>query len=169
LALYFFETSALVKRYAQERGTSWVQTITDPQAQHRLYISDITGVEAIAAIKKKERDGVKSGGISQTDAANAIKQFRYDFANQYKIVEVTSTIISIAMDLPEKHKLRAYDAVQLAVALEIDSQIKAMIGATAISAIAATIPTLTVVSADDELNTAAIAEGLILEDPKNHP
>lgn len=163
MALYFFETSALVKRYAQEMGTTWVQIITDPQAQHKLYIAEITGVEAIAAIKKKEREGIKSGGISKADATNAIKMFRHDFTNQYKTFEVTFGIISRAMDLTEKHKLRAYDAVQLAVALEIDSQLKAM------TAIAAAIPTVIIVSSDKELNTAAIAEGLTLEDPETYP
>ncbi|MBI3654639.1 MAG: type II toxin-antitoxin system VapC family toxin [Acidobacteria bacterium] len=78
-----------------------MQSLTDPQAQHKLYIAEITGVEAIAAIKKLERMGTKSGGISQPDAANAIKKFRHDFDHHYRILEVTGTIISSAMELTE--------------------------------------------------------------------
>ena len=70
------------------------------------------------------------------------------------------------MDLTENHQLRAYDAVQLSVALEINLQIKAIIKTTPITM---AVPSLTVVSSDDELNLAVIAEGLILEDPKNYP
>ena len=49
--------------------------------------------------------------------------------------------------------LRAYDAVQLAAALEISHQ----------------IPSLTLISADADLNTSAASEGLTVEDPNAHP
>ena len=32
MAVYFFDSSALVKRYAQETGSAWVEILTDPQA-----------------------------------------------------------------------------------------------------------------------------------------
>jgi uncharacterized protein len=78
LALYFFDTSALVKRYVAEVGTDWVQTITDPKAQHKIYIAEITGVEVMAAIARR----VLTKSISRTDASTAINSFRFDFANQ---------------------------------------------------------------------------------------
>ncbi len=162
MALYFFDSSALVKRYVREAGTDWVRAITDPVASHKIYIAEITAVEVLAAITRRGR----TKSISKTDADTAIKQFRYDFAKQYKISEIPSSIISAAMDLTENHQLRAYDAVQLSVALEINLQIKAIIKTTPITM---AVPSLTVVSSDDELNLAVIAEGLILEDPKNYP
>ena len=62
------------------------------------------------------------------------------------------------MRLATKHSLRGYDAVQLAAALEANDE-----------RIANGLPTLTFVSADTELNTAAQAEGLPVENPNNHP
>ena len=162
MALYFFDSSALVKRYVRETGTDWVRAISDPTANNKIYVAEITGVEVIAAITRR----VRTKSISKTDAETAIKQFRYDFAKQYKISEIPSSIISDAMDLTETYQLRAYDAVQLSVALEIDSQIKAI---TKTTSIVSAVPSLTIVSADDELNVAVIAEGLSLEDPKNYP
>jgi predicted nucleic acid-binding protein len=55
VAAYFFDTSALVKRYAREMGTAWVLSLFRRVAGHRLYATRITGVEAAAALTRKRR------------------------------------------------------------------------------------------------------------------
>ena len=62
------------------------------------------------------------------------------------------------MHLAEKHGLRGYDAVQLASVLEIHRQ-----------HLAVGLPSPVLVSADAELNSAALAEGLQIENPNLHP
>ena len=62
------------------------------------------------------------------------------------------------MTLAEKHGLRGYDAVQLAAAQAINNL-----------CIANDLHPLTFISADKELNTAAANEGLLVENPNNHP
>ena len=57
-----------------------------------------------------------------------------------------------------RHGLRAYDAVQLTAALEVNRRRQAM-----------GLEAVTLVSADRELYTAAVAEGLAVEDPTTHP
>jgi predicted nucleic acid-binding protein len=52
----------------------------------------------------------------------------------------------------------AYDAVQLAAALTLNAELS-LVGASP----------LTLVSADGPLNTAAITEGLAVDDPNTHP
>ena len=70
----------------------------------------------------------------------------------------TSALFADAMLAARKHRLRAYDAVQLAVALDVHRlQQKASLG------------TVTLISADQALNDAALAEGLTVEDPNLHP
>lgn len=88
----------------------------------------------------------------------AIADFRRDFANEYALIEQTPTLVERAADLAEAHALRAYDAVQLAAALEIDANL-----------MAAAASMITLVSSDTALNAAAIAEGLAVEDPNTHP
>src|SRR5262245_10921885 len=61
------------------------------------------------------------------------------------------------MTLAETHSLRGYDAVQLATALEIH-----------VGGLTLGLPALTLISADEELNIAAQAEGLIVEEPNTH-
>lgn len=158
MAVYFFDTSALVKRYAPEDGTKWVQSITDPAAGYLIYIARITGAEVIAAI----RQNVRNKDTSEADAAKVTADFRYDFANQYSIHEVTDGVVDRAMTLIEKHKLRGYDGVQLAAALEINDQLVAL-GALVIGGSG-----LVIVSGDKDIINAAPDEGIMVENPQNH-
>ncbi len=50
MAVYFIDSSALVKRYVSETGSAFVTDITAPAAGHRLYVARITRVEVIAAL-----------------------------------------------------------------------------------------------------------------------
>jgi len=63
-----------------------------------------------------------------------------------------------AMLSARAHGLRAYDAVQLAAALEVNR----------IYQTGGRGP-VTLVSADQDLNAAATAEGLAVDDPSMHP
>jgi uncharacterized protein len=158
VAIYFFDTSALVKRYALEDGRKWVQGITDPAAANRIYIARITGAEVIAAIMQNVRDG----DTTAADAAKVITDFKFDFANQYQIIEITDAVITRAITLIESHTLKGYDGVQLAAAIEINNLVLA------IGMPTAGAPALTVASADRQLNRAALAEGLTVDNPQNH-
>lgn len=149
MAAFFLDTSTLVKRYVQETGTAWVQALALPTGGHSLFVARITLAETIAAITRRER----GGHISPADAATALADFQHDFARQYFIVEVSAAVVAQAATLARGHALRGYDAVQLAAALEVHSQ----------------APTLTLISADADLNAAAHAEGLAVDDPNTHP
>jgi len=149
VAAFFLDTSTVLKRYVQETGTAWVQALAAPTVRHSLFVVRITLAETVAAITRRER----GGSITPQDAATAVADFQLDFARQYRVVEVSAGLVAQAATLARRHALRGYDAVQLAAALEIH----------------ATDPSLTLLSADAELNTAATAEGLSVEDPNSHP
>jgi predicted nucleic acid-binding protein len=154
VAVYVVDSSALVKRYVRETGTAWVCGLTDPAAGHILYIAGITGVEVVSALTRQTR----SGALAPTDAAQALAQFRQDFARQYQIVDLTPPLIAQAIVLAETHALRGYDAVQCAVAVELHHARHAR-----------GMPVLTLLSADTALNAAAVVEGILVEDPNTHP
>jgi len=153
VAVYYLDTSALVKRYIQEAGTTWLIDITDPVANHDLYIVRITGPEMIAAFFRK----VRMQEMTNADASRATANFKTDFANQYQIVEITSDLADRAMNLAQQYGLRGYDAVQLAAASELHTVRNSM-----------GLPPLTFISADNNLNTAARADGMMTEDPNGH-
>jgi hypothetical protein len=49
MASYYFDSSALIKRYAQETGSRWVSSLTDPQAGHEIFTALVSGAEIVAA------------------------------------------------------------------------------------------------------------------------
>jgi uncharacterized protein len=153
VSTYFFDSSALVKRYAQETGTHWVAGIAEPQAKNLLYIVRLTAVEVTAAIARRRR----GKSLSPNDAASALAQFNYDLYNQYRVIEVSPQLLNTATGLADQYSLRGYDAVQFATSLTLHTQRRAM-----------NLSDLILVSADKELNAAAQAEGLQIEDPNDH-
>ncbi len=154
MAVYFVDSSALVKRYIGEMGSTWVLSLFDPTLSNDVLIAAIAGVEIVAAITRRAR----GGSISATDATAACSQFRSDLKSEYQVVEITENIINSAMALAEKLGLRGYDAVQLAAGCEINAL-----------CIASNLSPATFVSADDELNAAAASEGLIVKNPNDYP
>ena len=50
MSVFYFDSSALVKRYLRETGSVWVAGLTDPAAGHRILVADVTLVEVAAAI-----------------------------------------------------------------------------------------------------------------------
>lgn len=93
-----------------------------------------------------------------TDAQLALTQFRQDLAQKYRLIEFTATLADSAMQLAEKHVLRGYDAVQLASAIALNMQLLTI-----------NLPAIIFVTADNALNSAAILEGLTVDNPNNYP
>lgn len=98
----------------------------------------------------------RGGSISAENAAVVLGDFREDFAQAYRVVDVSAALLARAMNVAETHGLRGYDAVQLAAALRVNDECRALELA------------LTLVSADAELKGASRGEGLTVEDPNSH-
>ena len=153
MASYVLDSSALVKRYVVEQGSVWVSNLVNPASGNDVFIANIAGVEVVAALAR--RGTVYGSRIIPFKPL--IAQFRNDFEHLYEVVEVSSSIIASAMQIAELHSLRGYDSVQLATALSLNRKYLEM-GMNCMF-----------VSADLELNSAAIAEGLTVENPNDHP
>lgn len=153
MSAFFSDSSAIVKRYIAETGSAWLTATTDPK-NNRVYVARITFVEVISAITRRER----GNQISANDADTARLTFEQDYLNEFLKVEISEGLIMEAANLAKKYALRGYDAVQLAAALETERE-----------RIALGLSSLILLSADTDLNAAATAEGLTVEDPNNHP
>lgn len=161
MAVYVIDTSALARRYVSEPGTAWMQSITDPAAANDIYIAAITGAELVAAVQRKTR--LTPPQLSAADAAVLLDEFRGDYMAQYLIIDVERPIVEVAMDLAERHPLRGYDSVQLAVALRVHARMSAL--ATGVPGV--TLPVL--ITSDKAMQSAARAEGIAVDDPGAHP
>ena len=154
MAAFYFDSSALVKRYSFENGTKFVIELMRPSAKNRFYSAKISEAEVCATISRKR----KSGNLSIISSNKAHKRFRRNFSGNFNRLDLTDSVINEAVRLTEIHALRGYDAVQLATAL-IANRRRLNDG----------LLPLTLVSADNELNKAAQAEGLAVENPNNYP
>jgi predicted nucleic acid-binding protein len=152
---YYLDTSALVKGYAQETGTAWISALIDPQAGNQIYTSRLAGPEMVAAFARKAR----TGEVTPAEATRITAVYRYDWqSDNFTIIEVTGPLADRAMDLAARHGLRGYDAVHLATASEVHN-IRLAVGESA----------LIFVSADNNLDQAAVVEGLPVDNPNMHP
>jgi predicted nucleic acid-binding protein len=154
MADYFLDTSALVKRHVIETGSRWVKSLVHARAAHTLYIARITAVEVTSAITRRQH----GGHLSAAQAGAMLGHFRRHLAQRYFIIELTPAVFDNAIRAARKHRLRAYDAVQLAAVVDLHQRHQN-----------AGFGPITLVSADRPLNTAAAAEGLAVEDPTAHP
>ncbi len=57
MAIYYFDSSALVKRYVRELGSVWVSGLFASALNNEAYIVSMTNVEIIAAITRRSRGG----------------------------------------------------------------------------------------------------------------
>ena len=154
MTTYYLDTSALSKRYVQETGTAWVRTLVAPTSGHTLLTARITMVEIYSALARRKREGT----VPAADCDMAAQAFTAHSATEYEFVELDLSIVTLARNLFEHRPLRAYDAVQLASALKSNQELQS-----------ARLAPLVFLSADDRLEAAAVAEGLIADNPNLHP
>lgn len=150
---YFFDSSALVKRYNAETGTNWMLQIYRPSSKNIIYISQITKVEVTSALTRRLK-----GQVLSSNYQRAVSRFERDIENRFLVSKISDKIINEAVGFAKLYSLRGYDAVQLSCAVQIEKDL-ASLG----------FPPLIFVSADKELNVAAQSEGFTVENPNNYP
>lgn len=114
--ILYLDASALVKLYAMEQRTEQVQQ--GVREADLVLSSLIVYAEARSAFWRKERDG----GFSAQDHATAVNSLDADVANGYVLLPVEASEIFSAGDLAARHRLRGYDAVHLATALNVRAE-----------------------------------------------
>ena len=154
MTAYFLDSSALIKRYIPEQGTLWVRSLAVSSAVNSLLVSRITPVEIISGICRRRREGTVTPHVGRAVRILLTRHLQ----REYGVIDLTAQVIHRSQDLLEQHPLRAYDAIQLASALEGHARL-----------ISAGLAPLIFVSADTRLLAAASAEGLRTDDPNGHP
>lgn len=151
---FFADSSALIKLYVQEIGSQWIRSLFDPATGNACYVSRVTSVEVTSGLARR----VREGRLDLAAGQHSVAQLRTDFRLLFRVIELTPALTDSAMNRVSQHGLRAYDAVQLATALE-----------TATAYTATGLPAPTFLCSDTRLTAAALAEGLQVDDPNQHP
>jgi predicted nucleic acid-binding protein len=105
MTTYYFDTSALIKYYVAETGSSWVNTISSSPGS-LLFTSRLTIIEVRSVLARRRREA----SITLRNHADALAAFTEDCLTRYRFIEVDPTIVDLAGELLERHSLRAYDA-----------------------------------------------------------
>lgn len=150
MTVYYADSSALLKRYAEEIGSERVQALCEPGAAHVIAIAQIGLVEIAAAIGMKHR----RGELSSSDRDDLLRDVQRDGRTLYWLVDVDLDIITRAIELTRRQKLRGYDAVHLACALFVKETMPGR-----------GLPEPVLLCADQDLLKAAQNEGMLTENP----
>jgi predicted nucleic acid-binding protein len=136
--ILYIDSSALVKRYVEERGSSAVLDWMDTSALNGTVV--VARAEVAAAVTRAK----KMNYISGKQVRASLDTFRKEWEG-FSRLPVTETLVAHADLLACEHNLRGYDAIHLAAALTWQDLLD--------------LP-VTVATFDKELAEAARASGL---------
>ena len=154
MTVYYADSSVLVKRHVNELGSAWVRSLVDVGAGNIIITSRLSAVEVYSALNRRRREA----SITPRDYADMSSEFMRVILSEYRLVELAAAVADQARLLLERHPLRAADAIQLASCL---------LSAAALQS--AGLPALVFLAADNNLLSAAQAEGLATDNPQPHP
>jgi uncharacterized protein len=106
----YLDSSALVKRYVTEPGSSYV--IRAFAEAHLVGTATISRAEVVAGFIR----AVRRGSLASADAEFARHQFQTEWRH-FQHHQITDSLIGRSCDLAWSFGLRGYDSVQLAAAV----------------------------------------------------
>ena len=150
---FFFDGSALVKRFAAEPGQALVDSLFARVGRERLMCLMLGVAEVAAALIRKRNGGI----ITPTTYATAMADPRAEILNSADFAKLASdnSVVNSSISLLEKHPINATDAIVLYVVLQATAQLRA------------DGDDLVLVCSDRRLLRAAQAEGLLTFDPES--
>ena len=109
---YYFDTSALVKVYHTEAGSSRVQQIY--RGNDEVVISELATVECLSTVHRKYRERE----ISHATLSAIIARFKADVEQRYSVLRFSFLVVSEAQDmlyrLAKTSGLKTLDSLQFA-------------------------------------------------------
>jgi predicted nucleic acid-binding protein len=112
MAGYYFDTSALAKRYVPELGSGLVRTLCQTE---EITISSLTVAELASGLSRR----VREGALKASDRDAIYRQFLADTGN-YVVLGLTRPVVNAAANLllagTPAAPLRTLDALHLATA-----------------------------------------------------
>lgn len=113
----FFDTSAVLKRYAPEQGSQIVNTLFDAVPIAYMTCATVTILELYSVLVRKRNDG----RITQSAYRQIFTEFVAEITDNEAFITtpVNDALILSAADFVEVHNLNATDAIILRSALDV--------------------------------------------------
>jgi predicted nucleic acid-binding protein len=140
----FFDTSALVKRYYEEPGTEFVDSlVTDDDT--KVVLTSIAVVETVSAFRRKyNREDIGDDVLDELLAS-----FFDEALSDFLILPTEESLLVNSFELVLDNDLRTLDSLQLSAALSVSENVEELV----------------FVSADKELVSVAENKGLQTKNP----
>ena len=153
---FYFDASALVKRYTQELGSDKVNFLFNNAPYNRLICLILGAIETIWVLVRKKNDN----RLTNADFRQAGINLDYEVIDDqsgFRTFPVPNSLIWSSMDLIETYSLNSVDAIVLRSALDTAA------------ACHETGDELILVASDQRLLRAATSEELLVFNPEIHP
>ncbi len=98
---YFLDSSALIKRYVVEPGTTWVRSLTIHSSGNTIIIAQITQIEIVSGASRRAREGTLT---TRTVRAVRLRIDRHAHRESV-VIGLTPQVVRRAEDLLPVHPL----------------------------------------------------------------
>ena len=150
---FYFDASALAKRYIEEVGSDKIDFLFENVSLERLSCLTIGAAEVFWICIRKKNDGRIT--VNQfTQAAGHLEHEIITNQSNFRKIPVPDSLVWNSMDLIEAHSLNSVDAMVLRSALDTPTALRS------------TGDRLVLVASDQRLLRAAQAEGLQIFNPE---
>lgn len=136
--ILYCDTSALIKRYVEERGTADIDRLWENASV--ISTSVVAFAETISAFSRKSREGL----LTKAEFSRILKKFRADYEHLI-LVPISGDLNGTIERLARRHSLRGLDLIHLASAMVFAGQ---------------KTPKIVFACFDSLLNRAAAKEGI---------
>ena len=150
MAVYYFDSSVLVKYYMVEPGTSWVRQLVNAD-ENSFLICDIAIVEVAAAIAQMQRDRMFGKSLMRATIGHFQRDITEGLFLSHSIGDDT---LQSGARLAMQYPLKGYDAVQIASGMLLAQRMADV--------------EFIFVSGDKKMLKAAESKGLRIDNPFNH-
>ena len=116
--MIYADASAIVKRYREETGSPRVREAW--LAAERVFTSWVSYAEVHAALARKQRER----GLTPAEFRTAAHTFEGEWP-AYDQIAVNATTLAAVRRLVRRHRLRGFDAIHLAAAVWLQSELQA--------------------------------------------
>ena len=150
---FYFDASALAKRYVEEVGSDKIDFLFANVPLERLQCLTIGAMEVFWICVRKRNDGrIPSSHFAES--TTYLKSEVIDIQSDFRKISVPDSLVWDSMNLVDIHSLNSVDAIVLRSALDTATELRN------------TGDTVVLVASDQRLLRAARAEGLQIFNPE---
>lgn len=120
--VYFFDTSALVKRYHEEKGTEFVDELFEDVKgkEEEAFVSSLTLLEMTSAFKRKQKGNI----IDEKEFDDILKTSFRELKEYFTIVPVTEETINESIFNVTEYALKSLDSIHYQTVKEVEEMVE---------------------------------------------